>query len=143
MTLDPRNDQPQGPSQPDAGSDTTVTPVPAVTTTPLEPGAGQPAPAGGAAFSGTTPPARAQGSRLRWFGAVGVVVLVLLASMAVALALTGASSTAVVTGYVPAGSEMYGEVRLDLPGDQKKEIGEFLSAFPGFADQAALDTKLD
>ena len=33
---------------------------------------------------------------------------------------------------------MYGEVRLDLPGDQRAEIGEFLSKFPGFADQAAL-----
>ncbi len=38
---------------------------------------------------------------------------------------------------------MYGEVRLDLPGDQRRAVGEFLSKFPGFADQAALETKLD
>ena len=37
----------------------------------------------------------------------------------------------------------YAEVRLDLPGDQRAAAGEFLSKFPGFADQAALDTKLD
>jgi hypothetical protein len=49
----------------------------------------------------------------------------------------------VVLGYVPADSTMYGEVRLDLPGDQRQKVGEFLSKFPGFADQAALDTKLD
>ena len=38
---------------------------------------------------------------------------------------------------------MYAEVRLDLPGDQRAATGEFLSKFPGFADQAALDSKLD
>jgi hypothetical protein len=38
---------------------------------------------------------------------------------------------------------MYGELRLDLPGDQRQQVGQFLSKFPGFADQAALDTKLD
>ena len=35
------------------------------------------------------------------------------------------------------------EVRLDLPGDQRQAIGAFLQKFPGFKDQAALDTKLD
>ena len=38
---------------------------------------------------------------------------------------------------------MYGELRLDLPGDQRQAVGEFLSKFPGFADQAALEAKLD
>jgi hypothetical protein len=38
---------------------------------------------------------------------------------------------------------VYGEARLDLPGDQRRAVGEFLSNFPGFADQAALETKLD
>ena len=59
------------------------------------------------------------------------------------LSLTGSSPTSTVAGYVPADSLAYGELRLDLPGDQRQEVGEFLSKFPGFADQAALETKLD
>ena len=66
-----------------------------------------------------------------------------LASAAVAALVTGQSSTSTVLGYVPADTIVYGEVRLDLPGDQRAAVGEFLSKFPGFADQAALDTKLD
>ena len=58
-------------------------------------------------------------------------------------ALVGRSPDATVLGYVPTGTVVYGEVRLDLPGDQRRAVGEFLSQFPGFADQAALDTKLD
>ncbi|MDH4143369.1 MAG: DUF3352 domain-containing protein, partial [Chloroflexota bacterium] len=80
---------------------------------------------------------------MRWFAALAIVTLVVAGSAAATLMLTGASPSATVTGYVPADSVMYGEVRLDLPGDQKRAIGEFLSKFPGFADQAALDTKLD
>jgi hypothetical protein len=82
-------------------------------------------------------------SRARWAIALGLVALVVAITGAITLALTGASPTATVLGYVPADSVMYGEVRLDLPGDQRREVGEFLSHFPGFADQAALDTKLD
>lgn len=140
MTLDPRHEPTA-----DAGTDTTVTPVP-VTTAPVTPMTPAPEPAAvpdAAAFTGTTSTARPGGGRVRWFAAIGVIALVVAASAAVGLVLTGASATAVVTGYVPADSQMYGEVRLDLPGDQKREIGEFLSKFPGFADQAALDTKLD
>ena len=44
---------------------------------------------------------------------------------------------------MPTDSVAYGELRLDLPGDQRQNVGAFLSKFPGFADQAALDTKLD
>ena len=119
------------PSRPEAGgatdSSTTAieTPVP---TTPVAP-----------PTSGTIKPR----SRARWFGALGVVAFVVIGSIAVGLVLTGASPSATVTGYVPANSVMYGEVRLDLPGDQRAQIGAFLSKFPGFADQAALDTKFD
>ena len=82
-------------------------------------------------------------SRLRWAAAIAVVALVIGASAAAAALLTGGSSTATVLGYVPEHTIVYGEVRLDLPGDQKRAVGEFLSKFPGFADQASLDTKLD
>jgi hypothetical protein len=82
-------------------------------------------------------------SRGRWAVALGVVGLVAAGTVLAVVNLTGASPSATVTGYVPSDSVMYGEVRLDLPGDQRAEIGEFLSKFPGFADQAALDTKID
>jgi hypothetical protein len=82
-------------------------------------------------------------SRARWAITVAIVVIVIAASAAVALLITGRSSNATVLGYVPSGATMYGEVRLDLPGDQRLAVGQFLSKFPGFADQAALETKLD
>jgi hypothetical protein len=95
--------------------------------------------------SPVVPPAKAprQGGRLRWAVSLAVVALVIIASAAVAAIITGRSSTATVLGYVPAGTTMYAEARLDLPGDQRRAAGEFLSKFPGFADQAALDPKLD
>ena len=82
-------------------------------------------------------------SRVRWAASLAIVALVIVASAAVAALITGRSSTATVLGYVPAGTTMYAEARLDLPGDQRRAVGEFLSKFPGFADQAALDPKLD
>ena len=95
--------------------------------------------------SPVVPPAKAprQGGRLRWAVSLAVVALVIVASAAVAAIITGRSSTAIVLGYVPAGTTMYAEARLDLPGDQRRAAGEFLAKFPGFADQAALDPKLD
>lgn len=84
-----------------------------------------------------------KGGRGRWAVTIVVVALVIAATAAIAALLTGSSPTATVLGYVPEQTIMYGEVRLDLPGDQRRAVGEFLSTFPGFADQAALDTKLD
>ncbi len=136
-------------SRPDAGpdTDTTITPTPSIPppTVPVEPAIDAVAPVATTPVSGMTdatsaPPKR---SRVRWVAALAVIALVVTTSAAAALMLTGASPAATVMGYVPADSVVYGEVRLDLPGDQKREIGEFLSKFPGFADQAALDTKLD
>ena len=98
--------------------------------------------------SATTPVATAPiggrgGGRARWAAAAGLLALVIGVTAIAAFSLTGASPAADVLGYVPDDSVMYGEVRLDLPGDQRQEVGEFLAKFPGFADQAALDTKLD
>ncbi len=84
-----------------------------------------------------------RGGRLRWAAAIAVVALVIGATGAVAALLTGSAAQSTVIGYVPAHSVVYGEVRLDLPGDQRRAVGEFLSKFPGFKDQAALETKLD
>ena len=81
--------------------------------------------------------------RLRWAAAMAVVAVIIVTSVAAAALITGRSSQAAVLGYVPEQTTMYGEVRLDLPGDQRLAVGAFLSKFPGFADQAALDSKLD
>lgn len=81
-------------------------------------------------------------SRARWAIGFAIIALVIGASAVVA-ALIGASPVATVLGYVPDETIVYTEVRLDLPGDQRRSVGTFLSKFPGFADQAALDTKLD
>lgn len=81
--------------------------------------------------------------RMRWAISIVVVAIVIATSAAVAVIIAGKASTATVLGYVPDHSIAYLEVRLDLPGDQRRAVGEFLSKFPGFADQAALDTKLD
>ena len=81
--------------------------------------------------------------RSRWVVALGAVALVTALTAAIVYALVGRSPDATVLGYVPSGAVVYGEVRLDLPGDQRQAVGQFLSRFPGFADQASLDTKLD
>ncbi len=81
--------------------------------------------------------------RTRWIAAGGLIALIVGLTAIATLALTGGGPASTVAGYVPADSVMYGELRLDLPGDQRQKVGQFLSKFPGFADQAALDTKLD
>ena len=90
------------------------------------------------------PPApRSGGSRVRWAAALVVVALVVVASGVAAVLLTGRAPDAKVLGWVPDDAVVYGEFRLDLPGDQKANLGEFLSKFPGFRDQASLDIKID
>jgi len=161
------------PLNPDPSSETTLTPTPAVPPATPSPDAAAAASAPVATppqdaiapavtppavpVTDTTPPvatapvspdgstaaAPRKRSRLRWAAAAGVIAVVVLVSAAAAFVLTAGASTAAILGYVPADSVAYGELRLDLPGDQKQAVGEFLSKFPGFKDQAALDTKLD
>ena len=141
----------------DPAADTSVTPVPTTThvagsVPPAEPVSTASTDAGIApatvpvATDAVVPPPVASAkprNRGRWIAAIAVVALVVGASAAIALALTASSGQSTVVGYVPADSTGYVEVRLDLPGDQRAELAEFLSKFPGFADQAALETKLD
>jgi Protein of unknown function (DUF3352) len=143
------------PAAPVTASATPATPLtPATPTAPLTPASRPVAPTpvheNEVAWATPTPvvvtgsdaPRRPRG-RLRWAAAIAVVALVVGASAAAAALLTGSSSSSTVLGYVPASTIAYGEVRLDLPGDQKQAVGAFLSHFPGFADQASLDSKLD
>jgi Protein of unknown function (DUF3352). len=92
----------------------------------------------------TVPAAKSgKSGRLRWAAAAAVLAVVVGATIAVAALLTGSTAQSSVLRYVPQDTVVYGELRLDLPGDQRLAASAFLSKFPGFADQAALDTKLD
>ena len=80
---------------------------------------------------------------VRWPVAVGLIALVLAVSAFVGILVTGRAPNAKVLGYVPDGTIAYGEARLDLPGDQRLALASFLSKFPGFADQSAIESKLN
>ena len=90
-----------------------------------------------------TAPAPRRTSRLRWFVAGLVTVLVVGVTAAATLLVTGQGSGSSLVGYIDNSSVMYLEARLDLPGDQRQKLGQFLSKFPGFDDQSILDRKLD
>jgi uncharacterized protein DUF3352 len=92
----------------------------------------------------TAQPVRTSGgSRLRWGMALLITAVIVGIGAIAALLLTGQSAPSSVVGYAPADSIMYGELRLDLPGDQRQKLGQFLSKFPGFKDQANMPTKVD
>ena len=81
-------------------------------------------------------------SRLRWGVALLVVALVAATASAAFFVLSGRATASPMLAYAPSGSVMYAEIRGDLPGDQRQQLGAFLSGFPGFADQSILDDKL-
>jgi len=112
-------------------------------TTISQPGEYEPAPDAAPAASVLPPDPASLGARRRWAIAVGIVAVVVVASAFAFSLFTGRAANAVVLGYVPEDSIMYGEVRVDLPGDQRANVGAFLSKFPGFADQSTLETKID
>ncbi len=88
-------------------------------------------------------PAPARGRRgLRWLVAAAIVVLVAASASAVFFVVAGAASPSTVARWAPSDSILYMEARFDLPGDQHAKAGQFLAAFPGFADPASLDVKL-
>lgn len=103
----------------------------------------EPAPDAAPAASVLPPDPASRGARRRWAIAVGVIGVVVVASAFAFSLFTGRAANAVVLGYVPEDSIMYGEIRMDLPGDQRANVGAFLSKFPGFADQSTLETKID
>ncbi len=82
-------------------------------------------------------------NRGRWIAALLVTALIVAAGIAAVFFVTGQSAPSAIVGYAAPGSVVYGEVRLDLPGDQRQKLGQFLSKFPGFADQSTLEVKLD
>jgi Protein of unknown function (DUF3352) len=84
------------------------------------------------------------GGRGRWIVALLVTVIVAIAAIGIAVfAVGGQNSVAIGPTFLPASAPLYGEIRLDLPGDQRDNLIKLVSHFPGFADQAAFDTKID
>ncbi len=104
------------------------------------PVAATPAATGGAVASAPPPPRK---SFLRW-GIALVTLVVMVGVVAVAAALlAGGGSTSAVGGWIPKGTVAYLEIRADMPGDQRANVGNLLARFPGFADQASNDAKID
>ncbi|HEV8490048.1 MAG TPA: DUF3352 domain-containing protein [Candidatus Limnocylindrales bacterium] len=103
------------------------------------------APVGGTPPSPTiaVPVRTSRGGRLRWGIALLITIVVIGLGAAAFVLLTGQTAPSSLVGYAPADSLIYGELRLDLPGDQRQKLGQFLSKFPGFKDQANLETKYD
>ena len=106
---------------------------------PAQDAVGDPPPAAAVA----TPVAARPKGLVRWGVALlAVAVLVGAVSVAAAFLAAGASSSA-VQGWLPNDTVAYLELRADLPGDQRAKVGDILAKFPGFADQASLDAKID
>jgi len=86
----------------------------------------------------------ARGGRVRWLVA-GLATLLVFAVVGGVLFLAAprAGTPSATAHYVPADTTAYAELRLDLPGDQHDNLASFMSHFPGFADQAAFQQKLD
>ncbi len=84
------------------------------------------------------------GGRLRWLVAgAATLIVILVVGGVLFLAAPRAGAASATAHYVPADTGMYAEFRLDLPGDQHDALAAFMNHFPGFADQAAFQQKLD
>ncbi len=99
---------------------------------PVDPTADQPAPA-----------AAGGQSRRRWAVAIGVVALIAIGIGIVAVLAGRGGLEAVAPRYLPATTVVYGDVRFDLPGDQRQEVTALLALFPGFEDASTLELKAD
>jgi hypothetical protein len=103
----------------------------------------EPAPVSATPTAPVEPALAVRPARRRW-AVAGLVALVVVALSAAGLfALVGATNSSLVSAWTPADAVVYLEVRGDLPGDQRQNLGRFLAHFPGFADQATLDQKID
>jgi hypothetical protein len=96
---------------------------------------------GGTTAAGATA-ARPRGLARWGVALLAVAVMVGVVSVGAALLAAGSGASA-VRGWLPNDTLVYLEVRADLPGDQRAKVGDILAKFPGFADQASLDAKID
>lgn len=86
--------------------------------------------------------ATAGASRARWLVGGGIAVAA-VAGLILAATMLGARPMPEVFKYLPSDSAVVVELRPELPGDQRQNLGNFLAHFPGFEDQSTLDAKID
>jgi hypothetical protein len=127
---DPETD-PQ--TDPAGGAAAVVAPPVTPAGPPVDPTADHPAEA----------PGPGQPSRRRWALAIGVIALLVVGVLIVALLARQGNVAAAAPRYLPATTVQYLDVRFDLPGDQRQEVAELLSRFPGFEDASTLELKAD
>ncbi len=100
-------------------------------------------PAGQPPLEPVRPPAN---RRLRWLVA-GLASLLVVGALALVFVLANptapAGAVSPLARFAPADSAGYIEARLDLPGDQRDRLISFLGHFPGFADPASFDRKIN
>jgi len=90
------------------------------------------------------PAAPKRSSRLRWVVALLATVVIVVAGIGIAVfAQSSRSSASIGPTFLPASAPMFADARLDLPGAQREKLTAFLAHFPGFADQANFDVKVN
>lgn len=109
---------------------------------PYQPGAFPPIP-GPDGMPPLEPVEASGGSRVRWLIA-GLATILVVGAVIAAILIYGQRPAAMsaLPEYAPASSAVYAELRLDLPGDQRDKVVEFMSNFPGFADPATFEQKM-
>ncbi|MBA3627358.1 MAG: hypothetical protein H0W60_06440, partial [Chloroflexi bacterium] len=81
---------------------------------------------------------------VRWIVALLATALVVATGAGLAMLATGSRTTAAQgPTFLPPETMVYMETRLDLPGDQRENLIAFMGKFPGFADPAAFDLKVN
>ncbi len=81
---------------------------------------------------------------VRWIVALLATVLVVVTGVGLAMLATGSRTPAALgPTFLPPDTVAYLESRLDLPGDQRENLVSFMGRFPGFADPAAFDLKVN
>ncbi len=89
-------------------------------------------------------PVGGRNSLWRWIAAGIATLLVVVLIGGTLIFLGGRPATpSLVAQFAPANAAIYTELRLDLPGDQRDRLASFMSNFPGFADQASFQQKID
>lgn len=101
-----------------------------------------PAAAVPAAVTAPVTAVRSDSNRARWVVGLGVAG-VAIAGLIGAMLLLASPTTPEALRYIPNDAAAVIEMRLDLPGDQLENVGDFLANFPGFADQSTLRDKID
>jgi len=81
--------------------------------------------------------------RWRWIAAAIATLAVLALVAGVVFFGARPAAPSLVAQFAPADAAAYAELRMDLPGDQRDKLASFMSNFPGFADPAAFQQKID